>query len=76
VSEEEAHLRQLFQEARKSPFAVGVTLRNGKGFVAQVGLETALDLGEVGDATAAGREGVSIDRIRQRRRRRQTYASR
>lgn len=45
---------QLLEEARKSPLAVGVALRDGKVLVREVGLESAFDTREIGDA-ATGR---------------------
>jgi hypothetical protein len=45
---------QLLEEACKRPLAVGVALRDGKVLVREVGLESAFDAREIGNA-ATGR---------------------
>ena len=53
---------QLLEEARKRPLAVGVALRDGKVLVREVGLESAFDAREIGDA-ATGRVPTIWDQL-------------
>lgn len=55
------HLCELLEEASERPLAVGIALRDGEGLIAQVRLQTALDLGKVRDAAAVGDEQVSLE---------------